>query len=199
MRWGVIVALVGCAPRSSHLESQLESEVIALSQTVRRLELRAETCDDAVPPDRLFAELTQVFANTEVEVTRVGGGTKLMLPATHLYRDAGDSRVRDEAFMLVDLLGTALAVNPLHQILVVGHTSDRSVPVKGGRSFGSRLDLSAFLAISVAERLIAGFEIAPERVTISARGMWDPVASNDLSAGQDANERVEITLSPPSD
>jgi chemotaxis protein MotB len=197
MRALVFVLLAGSAPRyGSDLEAQLEREVIALGQTVRRLEAEATSCDETAPPDRLFAELTQVFAGTEVAVTRVGRTTRLRIPTALLFRSSGSRKVRDEAAMTVDLLGMALSVNSEHRIRIVGHTSDRSLPA-GDRPFSSNLDLSLFEAATFAELLIAGSDVDPARLEVAGRGAWEPLASNDLPSGQDQNRRIEVFITPP--
>ena len=198
MRALASVLLVACAPRfATDLEAQLESEVIALNQTVRRLQTEVETCTTTMPPDRLYAELTQVFTGTEVEVTRTGRVTRLRVPAAHVFRAPGQSSLRDEAAMTIDLLGTALAVNTEHAVRIVGHTSDRSLPVDGDRPFASHLDQSLHLAAAFTRALLSGADIEAERIEVAGRGSWDPLSSNDLPSGQDRNHRLEIFLTPP--
>jgi flagellar motor protein MotB len=190
--------LIGCASRyATDLEAQLEREVVALNQTVRRLQAESVSCTEALPPDRLYSELTQVFAGTEVEVTRTGRVTRLRVPAAHIFRRVGEPGLRDEADMTLDLLRMALEVNTEHTVRVVGHSDDRSLPTDGARVFTSHLDLSLFGAAAFAEALLAGTGIAPERIEVAGRGGWDPVASNDLPSGQDRNHRLEVFLTPP--
>lgn len=179
-----------------HLENQLEREVQALNQVVRDLRFQAEHCGAAGAPDAIYAELNQVYAGTETTVEREGAITLVSLPVAVLFTDPYSLRFREEANMTLDLLATALRVHPDHRVLIEGHTDDRSLPSDWVRRYGSHLDLSFQYAAAVMQRLSVDFQISEERFTVSARGQWAPIASNDLPNGQGRNRRVEIRITP---
>jgi outer membrane protein OmpA-like peptidoglycan-associated protein len=193
----VLAACAGGPPTGSTLEARLESEVIALRHTIKRLEGELAGTGEAPRPDRLAAELHQVFQGTEVSVERRGSVTHVGMPARHLFRDNAGSLFRVEATMTLDLLATALALHPTHIVTVEGHTNDRSVPDDGPVRFHDNLDLSLHYARTVADRLIHQFGLSAERVVVAGRSNWNPIASNELPDGQDENRRVEFHIRPP--
>lgn len=197
------VSLLGCPvhryPDGTGLEGQLEREVIALSQQKRELEERVAGCVDASgAPDPLYLQLYQVFRDSEVEVGRAGLVTVLTVRVSHLYADPYRLVFRAEADGTLDLLATALALHPEYRVMIVGHVDDRPVPRAWSRTYLSPLDLSSRLAHGVAERLVEDHDVAPDLLAIGGRGAWDPLQSNDLDSGRDANQRIEVWLAPPS-
>ena len=168
----------------------------ALNQIVRDLRHQASTCDESGPPDAIFGDLHQVFAGTETTVEREGIKTVVTLPVSVLFTDAYSLRFREEANMSLDLLATALTLHPNHTVVIEGHTDDASLPSDWVRRYGSHLDLSFQYAAAVMQRLSVDFSVDEGRFTVSARGQWAPIASNDLPNGQARNRRVEVHIQP---
>jgi flagellar motor protein MotB len=188
------IFLAACgAGKISNLEDQLEAEVIALNQTVKQLKIEAANCSDG-SSDTIYSDLTQIFKGTEIGVTRDRGVTLITIPVSHLFADAYSLRFREEAQMSLDLLATALNLHPRHGIIVEGHTNDRLLPTNLVRRFGSHLDLSFQYAAAVMQQLSEDYDVDENRFTVAARGMWDPVASNDITSGQDRNQRVAVHI-----
>jgi len=191
---GFFLILVACAGgHSSNLESQLEREVIALNQTVRKLKVDVANCSDG-SSDTIYTDLNQIFKGSEIAVERKGGATQVNLPVSHLFSDAYSLRFREEARMSMDLLATALNLHPNHAILVEGHTNDRILPTNLVRRYGSHLDLSFQYAAAVMQQLSESYQVDENRFTVAARGQWAPVASNDTTSGQDRNQRVMVRI-----
>lgn len=194
-------ALLGCPahryPDGNGLEGQLEREVIALTQENRMLEARVAGCEDEGAADPLYRELYQVFRDSEVEVEREGGVTVLTVRVSHLYSDPYRLEFRGEATGMLDLVATALALHPQYRVMIIGHVDDRPIPAARASANPSPLDLSVRLAHGVADRLVHDFGVARESLGIGGRGPWDPRQSNDLEAGRDANQRIELWISPP--
>ena len=68
---------------------------------------------------------------------------------------------------------------------MVGHTDDQ-----GSEEYNR--GLSERRAQAVVAALIAGFGIAPDRLSPAGAGMSRPVASNDTEDGRALNRRVEL-------
>ncbi len=195
-----VLLLTACGPRHDYpdnrgLEGQLEREVIALHQRVRQLESELLVCADGTN-DPLYGQLHQLFAGTEVTVARVNAVTVLSLPSTYLFAAPFEFRLRDEAQSAVDLLATALRVNPDYDVWIMGHTSDRPIPPEHGDLYDDGLDVTMAMAETVARVLMTNFELDPARFGVAGRGPWAPLKSNDVESGQDTNERIEIHLFP---
>jgi len=196
MRALLLALAVGCAaPHGRHgLERQLESEVVALHQRVRQLEAELETCDAGAPAMPLLAELHQLFAGTEIDVEPRGGAVVVILPVRHLFADPYSLRLRAESDMSLDLLATALGRHPEPLVRIEGHTDDAMLPAGLVRRYGSHLDLSFQYAAAVLQELTTRFGLPEERFSVTARGAWAPLATNDTPAGQARNQRVEVHI-----
>lgn len=194
------LTLLGCPthryPDGTGLAGQLEREVIALHQRVKQLEAEVASCGSSTAPDPLYAELRQVFSGSEVEVDRDGGRTVLSVRASHVFSDTWALTDRVEAKMTLDLVATALRLHPEVTALVVGHTNDRPLPRQWQKTYRSNLDLSTRMATAFAARLVREFELPEAQLMVAGRGQYAPVESNDIEAGRDANQRLEIWLYP---
>jgi len=189
----LLVGVACGAGKTYNLEEQLEREVIALNQTVRKLKVEAANCSDA-GADTIYSDLTQIFKGSEVTVARKAGVTIVTLPVSHLFADAYSLRFREEAQMTLDLLSTALKLHPQHEITVEGHTNDKVLPSDLVRRYGSHLDLSFQYAAAVMQRMSDSYQVDDTRFSVAARGQWAPIASNDVTSGQDRNQRVTVRI-----
>lgn len=193
--------LMGC-PHSGYykdgagLEAQLDREIQALRSQVRELEGELESCDVQGEPDRMYADLHQVFAGTEVVVERAGNATKVIIPGDHLFR-AGTTDTRQEANMTLDLLATAVNIHDKHQVVIEGHTDDSMPTGELARYYRSNWEVSFARAKAVMEVLTKSYGVSESRISLVARGEFDPVASNDVSSGKAQNRRIVIYIYPP--
>ncbi len=192
---GLLLA-TGCAtthsyPDGTGLTGQLEREIAALRVTNTQLQA---SCGGPERPDQVFAEMSGVFAGTEVTVSRKGRITVVSIPVVLLFADPWSLQLRTEATGHLDLLATAMNLHPEYRITVEGHSSDRSIPLSVARQYADHLVLSFAYASAVQLRLSNDFKVAPDRFTVAARGEWEPVASNDIPAGQAQNDRVVVYL-----
>ncbi len=193
--------LTGCPPKYPYgdgrgITGQLEREVIALQQRNRLLEEQVATCSTGGPPDPLYSELVQVFSGSEIELTRQGNITSLVIPGNHLFA-ADRHEIRYEAAKTLDLLGMALSSHPKHTILIEGHVSDRTLTRELRRDHHDDWDLSTARAKLVMWDLVNKYRVSEDRFTVAGRAQFDPLASNDTSAGQGVNERVVLYIYPP--
>ena len=189
--------LLGCSPKNpSVLTKQLDAEVVALHQVVRDLKGQVATCGQATSPDSIYADLHQVFKGTEISVSRQAAVTVVTLPVSTLFSDPYTLAFRSESDMTLDLLATAIKLHPDQRVVLEGHTDNAMLPRDWVRRYGSHLELSFLYAAAVMQRLNEQFDVDEDRFTVSARGQWAPIASNDVSSGQSANRRVEVHIMP---
>lgn len=185
-------------PDGSDLPGQLEREVIALMQQKAALEEKLAGCPPSGPSPAytLAVELQQVFLGSEVKIRRRGDLVGVSVQTSVLFSDPYARVFRTEGEPVLDLLATALRLHPELDVWVVGHTSDVP-PRQNGRAQDIDLvDLSVRLAEAVARRFVRE-GIPAARLSVAGRGPNDPVGSNDLEAGRDANARIDVWLSPP--
>lgn len=188
----------GC-PKSDpdQLVEQLDREVLALQEHLRQCEQKLQECGSGgVVDNPLYIELKKVLPGDNVDVQREGTATRLVISASHIFADPLRLAWRDEGQPTVSLIGTALQINATTQVLIVGHTSDREIPKAFAKSYSSNADFSANMAMALADRFAADFDLKPSRFTIAGRGPHSPRDSNDLDSGRDRNQRVEIWIFP---
>ena len=183
-------------PDGSGLEGQLEREVIALKQKLRERESDLATCGAEDVEGSVYSQLHQVFSGSEIQIAQRGPATVITVRVSHLYSDPHALTFREESDRSLDLLATALTLHPQYDITVLGHTDDSSIPGAYTARYPDHVALSLALASSLAAHLTDRYGVASERLTISGRGARAPVASNDLEAGKDVNQRLEVYLQP---
>ena len=203
--WAVLSAallMLGCRggrayPHNGGLVGQLEAEVIALKLTNRQLREDLRSCGDGSQRSETFPTLVQVFRGTEVDVGRRGSHLVLTVSIDFLYADPFVLRMRDEAARELDLIATALRLNPDQPVQVHGHTDNNLLSPRAARTYRTKTELSYHQASALAERLGREFDLDPTRFSIVAHGPNTPIGSNETEGGQAANRRLEIHLLPP--
>lgn len=128
--------------------------------------------------------LEQELADLEAEQTE--RGIVLTLSDDVLFATNSDA-LKGGAYRALDRLAEFLNDNPERRLLIEGHTDAR------GTDEYNR-DLSERRAEAVAEALMER-GIASDRLRPVGLGEAYPVASNDTSAGQQENRRVEVVIS----
>lgn len=179
------LALAACLPTPEGVSAQLEAEVRAARQRLASLE--AQGCDQPAAPHPVYAQLVQIFAGTEVEVSREGAGALLVIPADLLFTADG-AVVRREAAMVVDLLGTAIGLHAQLQVELRGHHDDAGAGDPMGRSL--------VMARALMDDLVAAHGLDRLRFTVSGRGAGDPRSPGDTPTDRARNRRVEVRLLP---
>jgi flagellar motor protein MotB len=195
------LALTSCAapallrrPRvDRELVRQLEHEVAALKE--RNKQLGGAGSAAAVGPHPIYAELMQVFTDTEVRLWREGEVTVVVIPATLLF-SGDDGALRQEAALPIDLLATALNAHPELRIELAAHTDDVAPTGKAARATPTNWERSFVWARAVQRALVERHGVAEARFGLVARADTDPMVSNDTPGGRAANRRVELRLRP---
>ncbi len=177
------------------LIAQLDREVIALRQKLKRLEDRLAGCGTGQDVGSVYPELVQVFSGGPVEVTRVGGSTRVNLPGDTLF-SAGTFGFREEAGFALDLLATAIKLHPELTVLLVGHSDGDPPSGPFRRAYPSNWELSYARALAVARGLTERHGVPAARITVAGRADLDPLSSNDTPEGRAANRRVVAHLTP---
>lgn len=121
-----------------------------------------------------------------VNITREGGRLKLAISDKILFT-SGSANLNKKAESSLAVLANALADKPNINLVVEGHTDN--VPV-AGLNFKDNWELSTARARAVNE--VLSTKIAPQRLTISGKGEFDPVAPNTSEDERARNRRTEI-------
>lgn len=140
--------------------------------------------------DRQEAELRQQLVGSGVQVSRVNGDIRLIMPGDITFEnDRADIRTN----FYSTLNSVAIVLNKFSKttVKVAGYAS------KVGSAEHNQI-LSEQRAKAVADYLIAQ-KVDPNRIMAVGYGARNPIASNKTAAGQARNRRVEITIHPLAD
>jgi len=120
-------------------------------------------------------------------ITYTGNDIRVILPEGVTFRTG--SSVVDPAFLpALRAVSDSLRRHPDTLVRVVGHTDN-----VGTAAYNAQL--SQDRALAVARVLIANGTSA-NRIVVSGRGLYEPIASNATAAGRAENRRVEIIITP---
>ena len=158
------------ALQAQTLAEQRAGELEQQSEQARQAEARAE-------------QLEQELADLEAEQTERG----LVLTLSDVLFDTARAELQPGASMAVDRIAQFMNEYPERRIIVEGHTDSR-----GSEEYNRRL--SEERADAVRDALLDR-GISSQRIEVRGLGESYPVASNDTSAGQQLNRRVEIVIS----
>jgi chemotaxis protein MotB len=164
------------------------------ADTGSRAQLAARARQEAEDFKRLKREIDQAAASLGISgkvATRISrDGLHIRILTDDLLFASGSATPEPASFPLLARLGTVLAGERRHSIVVEGHTD--TVPIRSAQ-FPSNWELSAARASAIVRALlIAG--VGPDRLTASGRADRDAVTSNATDPGRRLNRRVELLL-----
>ena len=138
--------------------------------------------------EALMAALADDIAEGNIMLERDGDDIVIRFPE-HVSFASGSAKLSSKAGPLIERILPHIEEDQL--TIVGGHTDTR--PLTGG-PYKSNWDLSAARAASVAERMLARGQIAPQRMVVAGYAYTRPVAGNDTAADRARNRRVEIII-----
>lgn len=131
-------------------------------------------------------KMAQASQGTGIDVSRTADNRlKLNIPADAGF-DVNRSELRSSLRSVLDKFASTLNENAVTSIAIIGHTDSTG-------SDAINNPLSVARAQSTRDYLVA-HGVAPARITVSGRGEYEPIASNDTEAGRAMNRRVEIYI-----
>jgi len=184
----------GCAlnfykqsPRGKKQIQELEAKISDLE--AQRMKEQKEFEDArSMMEKRLRDEIN----NDQVSLRLDDAGLAIILSDDILF-DSGKADVKTKAYPVLDYLITIVNDKvPSKNIGVTGHTDN--VPIKFS-GWKSNWELSTARATNVLYYLEKN-GVSPKRLSSTGYAEHRPIASNDTSAGQAKNRRVEIVILP---
>ena len=151
-------------------------------------ESRAEA-DDAYEAKLIAESMAKEIKAGLIEVERRAGIIIIRIREQGSFR-SGQARAQPGFDQVLGKLETLLAIIQ-GRINVVGHTDD--IPISTAR-FSSNWGLSGARAAYVAERLLSGGMIMPERVVVMGLADTQPLLPNDSPDARTLNRRVELVI-----
>ena len=119
-------------------------------------------------------------------IERVGEGILVTFDSGILFGFDSSALQAAARSNLSDLARVLAADSDDYELLVAGHTDD-----SGSASYNQGLSERRATA---ASDYLATYGIPGRQISIQGLGEMEPVASNETSAGQDANRRVEVAI-----
>lgn len=113
--------------------------------------------------------------------------------AEQIFFDSGQAALKSGGKGVLKKVGEALKGYENKTIRVVGHTDNVPIANVLQGTFPTNWELSVARATNVV-RFLQDVGIPPQRMAVSGRGEYDPVAPNDTPEGRRKNRRIEIML-----
>lgn len=131
--------------------------------------------------------MEQATQGTGVQVSQTADNRlKLEIPSDISF-DTNRSDIRANFRPVLDRFSTSLYNHPGTSVTIVGHTDNT-----GSDAINNPLSVQR---AEQTRNYLSGRGIAAARFSVSGRGMYEPIASNDYSDGRARNRRVEIFVS----
>ncbi|MCM2981579.1 flagellar motor protein MotB [Niallia circulans] len=106
---------------------------------------------------------------------------------------SGSAEVRNKDRKVVSEIANLLVMDPPRSIIISGHTDN--VPISNS-SYESNWELSVTRALNFMKLLLENKKLDPKSFSAKGYGEFQPIASNDSSAGRAKNRRVDILIEP---
>ena len=138
-------------------------------------------------------EILSEYDESQLKI-EVKNGKLYITMRNKLLFPSGSDKVQAQGLKALGQLAKVLKKNPDLEIMIEGHTDN--VPIKKSKCWKDNWDLSAARSISVARILINKYNINPERIEITGKAEFDPLAPNLTEKGRAMNRRTEIIITP---
>jgi chemotaxis protein MotB len=129
-------------------------------------------------------------------ITQKNGKVYVSLDESLLFA-SGSFTVDTKGVEAIKKLAKVLETNTDINVLIEGHTDN--VPYTGTGVLKDNWDLSVLRATAVVKVITVNSDVEPKRLTAAGRSEYDPVSSNETTAGKAKNRRIEIILTPKLD
>ncbi len=142
--------------------------------------------------DQLEEKLKEELEKGELRLKRDQERTIVKLDDRICF-DPGSDVLKKKAKETLDKLSKVLADIPDGMVHIKGHTDD--LPI-GNHRFASNWELSSARAVAVLRYLSDHGRIAPERLSATGCGEYQPIVPNNSLENRRLNRRVDIVIEP---
>lgn len=161
---------------------------------VQKIEELSGQLDELNRTKRLLEDnLSKEITDKQVKLQMMEKGLVITVVGDLLF-DSGKSKIRHEAYPLLDKVASVLKENMGDfSIGIEGYTDNQPIKHSGWKS---NWELSTARALSVLHYMVNKEDISPDRLSAIGYGEFKPVASNETKEGRQLNRRVEIVIQP---
>lgn len=174
--------------RLGNLQNSYSTDVASREQRILELQSEIDRRDQQLQQIRLNVDQNFGSLNNAGATVSQKDGKIYVTLSQELLFTTGSSFVGSNGRQAISKLMGILRNDPTIAITVEGHTDNQGDPA-------SNWKLSLDRANSVAKLLMVQ-GITPERISITGRGQYAPIASNASEDGRAQNRRTEIILTP---
>lgn len=179
-------------------EKLVAESLASLSATRSELDelrkLRADAEQRLAAFNAITAKLQKMTDMGKLKVLIRNGRMIVKLPAEVLFPSGSAELSPDGQAALKEVAGVLKEYRD-RQFMIAGHTDNLPVVEK---KYRNNWELSTARALTVTEFMI-GAGMRPDNLVAAGYGEFDPVSSNNTSAGRQDNRRIEIVLLPTVD
>lgn len=169
------------------LNSSLRQKLEKLGEQEKEL-ARLKQLNDSQQAE-LGSLMKELSAIRDVEVTE----NKTIITSDLLFR-SGSFQITDEGKRILNDIWSILEKYPDREILIIGHTDDRSIAPEYINVYRSNWDLSTWRALAVLHYLDHLPDANTERLAVMGCGASRPRFDNTNEEGRRKNRRVEIIV-----
>ena len=173
------------AENTEQFQDKSENQEIAEAEQLKASEELAEKIKEALNEAQIESDVELNFTSQYVQLTLQGA----------ILFDSGDTRIKDEAYPILEKVGQILERYAGGTIEIEGHTDN--VPMHRGGKYANNDELSDGRALSIFYYLLETTTLDPARIMHTGRGEYDPIADNSTPEGRARNRRVEIRIYNP--
>lgn len=189
---------------SSSEIKKLSGDLSMLSEDLKKREARLKEVEEVLrrrdeATNALKEKLQKAllgFQESGLTVEIKNGKVYVSLTDKLLF-DTGSIVIDERGKQALQELSKVLNTQPEINMSVEGHTDNQKVGNLG--QIKDNWDLSVLRATSVVRYLTDLQKIAPERITATGKGQFQPIALGNTSEDRTRNRRIEIVLSPKLD
>ena len=171
------------------LEGELKQEKMTVQQKEKEVSELDKTRRD------IETSLKDQIAQKDIKLEEIEGKLKVTFVDKILF-DSGSVKVKPEGQEVLLKLSDSFGDSEDQKIAVEGHTDNVQIGSALLDRFPTNWELSTARATAVVRFLQEKGNIAPERLTASGFGFYQPVAENETPEGRKQNRRIEIILVP---
>jgi len=110
-----------------------------------------------------------------------------------LFKDSS-YRIGNDADDILEKIAAVALSEPSIEILVEGHTDNRTV--KKGSRVKDNWDLSTERSAAIVRRLQEKFGVSPDQLIVAGRASYDPLVANNSKENRSRNRRTKIIIMP---
>lgn len=183
----------------NELTALSEENKRAMRETLEKVDpaelAQAETLEDSINLAVSYNLQNQISEEGSEDVDVTVDKTVVMLNVSDelLFR-SGSHRVSREAYPLLERLAEVIKSQPAMEVMIEGHTDDRTV-VENSYLIDN-WDLSVRRATAIIRILQNRFGVSPEKLIAAGRSSYQPLVPNDSPENRAKNRRTRIVIIP---